>query len=174
MSTIFPFTSSTLPALDQAGDKALALMQMTAAGIRLQDSVNIGVAVALDEGLIVPVVRNAAKLSLPAISAVSADLIAKAQKGQLQPDDLNGGTFTISNLGMFGIDTFTAIINPPECAILAVGKIEKTPVVVADEIVIRPIMTLSLTYDHRIVDGAPAARFLQRINQLLQNLLLLL
>ena len=92
----------------------------------------------------------------------------------MSPDDYTGGTFTVSNLGMFDVDSFTAVINPPEAGILAVGKIAKTPVVVNDEIVIRPIMTLSLTYDHRVVDGAPAAQFLKRIKELLQAPALLL
>jgi pyruvate dehydrogenase E2 component (dihydrolipoamide acetyltransferase) len=90
------------------------------------------------------------------------------------PDDYTGGTFTITNLGMYDIDEFTAIINPPESAILAIGKIDKVPVVRDDEIVIRPITTLSLTYDHRVVDGAPAAQFLQRVKQLLMNPYLLI
>lgn len=85
------------------------------------------------------------------------------------PEDYTGGTFTITNLGMFDIDEFTAIINPPESAILAVGKINRVPVAEGDNVVIRPIMTLSLTYDHRVIDGAPAAQFLQRIKQILQN-----
>lgn len=147
---------------------------LTPEGILLHDTVNMGIAVALENGLVVPVIPNADRLSLSEISAASAALIEKAQKGQLLPDDYAGGTFTITNLGMLDIDEFTAIINPPESAILAVGKIDRIPVVLNDEIVIRPIMMLSLTYDHRIIDGAPAARFLQRVKQLLQNPLLLL
>jgi len=96
-------------------------------------------------------------MSLEEISAVAAELIDKAKKGGLKPDDYSGGTFTITNLGMFEIDEFTAIINPPESAILAVGKIDRIPVVEGENIVIRPVMMLSLTYDHRIIDGAPAA-----------------
>ncbi len=147
---------------------------LTPEGIRLNPEVNIGVAVALDDGLVVPVLTGANRLALRDIATAAEMLITRARQGLLQPDDLRGGTFTITNLGMFDIDEFTAIINPPESAILAVGKIEKTPVVRADAVVIRPIMTLSLTYDHRIIDGAPAARFLQRIKQLLQEPLLLL
>ncbi len=114
------------------------------------------------------------RLSVSQIAAQSAALIDKARSGGLVTDDYSGGTFTVTNLGMYDIDSFTAIINPPECAILAVGKIEKTPVVRDDAVVIRPMMTLSLTYDHRVVDGALAAQFLQRIKQILQNPFLLI
>jgi pyruvate dehydrogenase E2 component (dihydrolipoamide acetyltransferase) len=114
-------------------------------------------------------------MTLQEIATAAAELIAKAKYGQLQPDDYTGGTFTITNLGMFDIDEFTAIINPPESAILAIGKINQTPVVAADgAVVVRPIMTLSLTYDHRVIDGAPAAQFLQRIKQIMQNPYLLI
>lgn len=147
---------------------------VTPQGILLQDDVQIGIAVAIPTGLVVPVIRNADRLSVSQIAAQSAALIDKARSGGLVPDDYSGGTFTVTNLGMYDIDSFTAIINPPECAILAVGKIEKTPVVRDDAVVIRPMMTLSLTYDHRVVDGALAAQFLQRIKQLLQNPFLLI
>jgi pyruvate dehydrogenase E2 component (dihydrolipoamide acetyltransferase) len=122
----------------------------------------------------VPVIRDADLLALKEISASGSVLVEKAKSGSLETEDYTGGTFTISNLGMFDIDEFTAIINPPESAILAVGKIEKVPVVRVDEIVIRPIMTLSLTYDHRVVDGAPAAQFLQKIKKVMENPYLLL
>jgi pyruvate dehydrogenase E2 component (dihydrolipoamide acetyltransferase) len=115
------------------------------------------------------VIRHADRLSVHQIATKSAELIEKARTGKLVPDDYSGGTFTVTNLGMYDIDSFTAIINPPECAILAIGKIEKTPVVRDDTVMIRPIMTMSLTYDHRVVDGALAAQFLQRIKQILQN-----
>lgn len=137
--------------------------------ITLYDHVNIGVAVATDTGLLVPVIRNADKLSLPQIAVMSKDLAARTKENKLSPDELTGGTFTISNLGMFDIESFTAIINKPEAGILAVGKMEKQPVVINDQIVIRPRMQLSLTYDHRILDGAPAALFLRRVKQLLEN-----
>ncbi|MGI6161425.1 MAG: dihydrolipoamide acetyltransferase family protein [Christensenellales bacterium] len=147
---------------------------LTADGLVLKDYVNMGMAVALDNGLIVPNIKNADLMTLEEISAVSADLISKAKSGKLTPDDYKGGTFTISNLGMFGVDHFTAIVNPPEVGILAIGTIEKKPVVVGDEIVIKPITVLSLSYDHRVVDGAPAAQFLQRIKILLENPYLLI
>jgi pyruvate dehydrogenase E2 component (dihydrolipoamide acetyltransferase) len=142
---------------------------VTPQGILLQDNVHIGVAVAIPAGLVVPVIRHADRLSVHQIATKSAELIEKARTGKLVPDDYSGGTFTVTNLGMYDIDSFTAIINPPECAILAIGKIEKTPVVRDDTVMIRPIMTMSLTYDHRVVDGALAAQFLQRIKQILQN-----
>ncbi len=142
--------------------------------IVLHPTANIGLAVALDNGLIVPVVRNAEQKTLAQISADATQLISKAKSNQLTADDYTGGTFTITNLGMFDIDEFTAVINPPESAILAVGKIDRVPVVEGDAVVIRPIMVLSLTYDHRIIDGAPAAKFLQRMKQLMQNPYLLI
>lgn len=147
---------------------------MTAAGILLIEAINVGMAVAVDKGLIVPVIKHADRLTLPEIAATAAELAAKARQGNLQPDEYAGGTFTITNLGMFDIDEFTAIINPPESAILAVGKIDRIPVAEGESVVIRPVLILSLTYDHRIIDGAPAAQFLQKIKLLLQNPYLLL
>jgi len=137
--------------------------------ITTRDYVNIGMAVATDTGLLVPVIRDADLKTLPEIAKASKDLAARTKENKLSPDELTGGTFTISNLGMFDIESFTAVINKPEAGILAVGKMEKKPVVVNDEIVIRPLMQLSLTYDHRILDGAPAAQFLRRVKQLLEN-----
>lgn len=142
---------------------------LTGEGILVRNYVNMGIAVAMGNGLIVPVIKNADMMTLEEISIASSELIEKARNGGLMPDDYKGGTFTITNLGMYDIDEFTAIINPPESAILAIGKIDKVPVVRDDEIVIRPVTTLSLTYDHRVVDGAPAAQFLQRVKQLLTN-----
>lgn len=136
--------------------------------------IHIGLAVSVPGGLIVPVVRDADCGGLRGIAAQSAELIEKARAGALSNADYHGGTFTVTSLGMYDVDSFTAIINPPEAGILAVGKIVKTPVVVQDEIVVRPMCTLSLTYDHRLVDGAEAAKFLQRLKTLLQSPLLLL
>jgi pyruvate dehydrogenase E2 component (dihydrolipoamide acetyltransferase) len=134
--------------------------------------INIGIAVDGDRGLSAPVVRNADRKTLFAIAAESAELISKARKGSLSPDAMTGGTFTISNLGMFGIDAFTPILNLPECAILGVGRIVAKPVVIddeTDEIAVRRMLTLSLTFDHRIVDGAPAARFLQTLSEMIER-----
>jgi pyruvate dehydrogenase E2 component (dihydrolipoamide acetyltransferase) len=135
-------------------------------------AINIGVAVDGERGLSAPVVRDAASKSLFAIAAESAALIEKARKGSLSPDALTGGTFTISNLGMFGIDAFTPILNLPECAILGVGRIVAKPVVIDEEtgeIAVRRMLILSLTFDHRIVDGAPAARFLQTLSGMIER-----
>ncbi len=143
-------------------------------GILLLDDVNIGIAVAVDNGLLVPVVRNAEKLGLVKISSVTSGLIQRTKSGTVNPDELEGGTFTITNLGMFDIDSFTAIINQPESAILAVGKINKSCVVIDDQPAIRPIATLSLTYDHRVIDGATAAQFLQTIKKVIENPYLLI
>ncbi|MGB9839408.1 dihydrolipoamide acetyltransferase family protein [Thermovenabulum sp.] len=138
--------------------------------IIIKEDINIGLAVALEEGLVVPVIRNADKKGLSEISKESSELILKARSGKLLPDDYQGGTFTISNLGMFGIEEFKAVINLPESAILAVGKIVKTAVVDEnDELKVKPIMKLTLSCDHRIIDGALGAKFLNRIKELLEN-----
>lgn len=132
-------------------------------------SVNIGIAVAVDNGLIVPTVRDVQNMTLGEIHDESARLIAKTKAGGLKKEDYSGGTFTVSNLGMFGIDEFTAIVNPPQVGILAVGAMTDTPVVRDGQIVVRPMMNLILTYDHRVIDGAPAAQFLSRLKELLEN-----
>ena len=143
------------------------------------DYVNIGTAVSVPGGLIVPVIRDADIIGLTGIAAKSAELIEKAREGRLTEADYHGGTFTVSSLGMFDLDDFVAIINPPESAILAVGKIAKTPVVVTDDesedqVVIKSMCALCLSYDHRIIDGAEAAKFLQKLKSYLQNPILLI
>ena len=143
------------------------------------DYVNVGTAVSVPGGLIVPVIKDADIIGLSGIAAKSAELIEKARDGKLTDSDYHGGTFTVSSLGMFDLDDFVAIINPPESAILAVGKIAKTPVVVTndegeDEIVIKSMCALCLSYDHRIIDGAEAAKFLQKVKSYLQNPVLLI
>ena len=147
---------------------------LTDEGIHLLPEINIGVAVALEDGLVVPVVRNADKARLSDISGQVKDFAERARSNQLTPGELQGGTFTITNLGNFGVDAFTPIINPPESAILGVGRILKKPVVHEDEIVVRSMLTLSLTFDHRVVDGAPAAQFLQTVAGYIQDPYLLL
>ena len=147
---------------------------LTDEGIQLQADINIGVAVALEDGLVVPVVRNADKIGLSEISEQIKALAEKARNNQLTPSELQGGTFTITNLGNYGIDAFTPIINPPETGILGVGRIIKKPIVHNDEIAIRHMLSLSLTFDHRVVDGAPAAQFLQTVSQYIQNPYLML
>jgi pyruvate dehydrogenase E2 component (dihydrolipoamide acetyltransferase) len=137
-------------------------------------SVNLGLAVDTKRGLLVPVVRNADQKGLRAIASEFRTLVERARAGRSLPDDLTGGTFTVTNLGMYDVDAFTPIINPPEAAILGAGRIQPKAVVREGEIVSRHMWTLSLTFDHRLVDGAPAARFLQRIKQLIENPYLLL
>ncbi|MEM1990623.1 MAG: dihydrolipoamide acetyltransferase family protein [Candidatus Bathyarchaeia archaeon] len=137
--------------------------------IRLSKDVNIGIAVGLEDGLIVPVLKNAGSMDLIQISSRVEKLIAKAREKKLSEDEFTGGTFTISNLGVFDVDSFTAIINPPEVAILAVGKIRDKPAVVNGEIKIRKIMNVTLSADHRAVDGVIAAKFLGKVKELLEK-----
>jgi pyruvate dehydrogenase E2 component (dihydrolipoamide acetyltransferase) len=131
--------------------------------------VNVGVAVALEDGLIVPVIKDADVKSLSQISTEAKELAGKARAGKLKPDEFSGGTFTISNLGMFGIDSFTAVLNPPEAAILAVGSTADEPVVVDGEVTVRARTRLTLTVDHRVLDGATGAAFLRDLTDLLAN-----
>jgi pyruvate dehydrogenase E2 component (dihydrolipoamide acetyltransferase) len=138
-------------------------------GIKFNRNINIGMAVALEEGLVVPIIRNADQLSLMELAARSRDLIDKAQKKKLFPLDYDGGSFTVSNLGMFGVDSFVAIINPPQCAILATGRVASRVVVEEEMLAIKYVMTATLSADHRVIDGAVGARFLRRIKQLLED-----
>jgi pyruvate dehydrogenase E2 component (dihydrolipoamide acetyltransferase) len=131
--------------------------------------VNIGIAVALDGGLIVPVLRNADTLGLREIRVGSDALAQAARNNKLTPEQMSGGTFTISNLGMYGVKQFDAILNLPEVAILAVGAAEKRPVVVNDTLTVGTVMTVTLTADHRAVDGAMAAEFLRTLKGLLEE-----
>jgi pyruvate dehydrogenase E2 component (dihydrolipoamide acetyltransferase) len=137
--------------------------------IKIPGEINIGLAVALEDGLVVPVVRDANKKSLIETVRLREGLVAKARARQLTIDDLRGGTFSISNLGMFDIDSFTAILNPPESGILAVGRIRDVPVVAGGQVVVRPVMKLVLGVDHRVVDGAAAAAFLEDIKRMLES-----
>ncbi len=138
-------------------------------GVELYAEINLGMAVALEDGLVVPVIRNAERLSLIELAKQSRELAEKAQKKKLFPLDYEGGTFTVSNLGMFGVDNFIAIINPPQCAILAVGQVAPRVVAHGEGIAVRPMMTMSLSADHRVVDGAMAARFLQEVKRQLET-----
>ncbi len=155
---------------------AIALVRMPQVNVSfaedrliLKKQVHIGMAVALEQGLIVPVLRNADQLGVLAIAHESRRLAELARTGKLRPEDFSGGTFTVSNLGMFDVDSFTAVINPPESAILAVGSITPTPVVVDGQVVVRDRMKVTLSSDHRAIDGATAARFLQEIRRLLEE-----
>jgi pyruvate dehydrogenase E2 component (dihydrolipoamide acetyltransferase) len=141
----------------------------SAAGVALHNHIHIGLAVDTPRGLFVPVLKDAGAKPLAQIHAELTDLVNRTLEGQARPDELGGGTFTITNLGMFEVDGFTPIINLPEAAILGVGRIVSKPVARGEQIVVRQMMTLSLSFDHRVVDGAPAARFLQRIKQLIER-----
>lgn len=131
--------------------------------ILLNEDVNIGLAVAVDDGLLVPVIHNADRRGLNEIAASRRDLVARAHEGRLKPADIMGGTFTISNLGMFGVDAFNAIVNPPQAGILAVGRITDRVVAVNGQPAVRPMMAITLSFDHRVVDGARGARFLDTL-----------
>lgn len=137
--------------------------------MRLNNHVHVGVAVAVPDGLVVPVVKFANEQTLPQIGAAVRDLAGKARNKKLTPDDMQGSTFTVSNLGMFGIDTFTSIINQPNSAILSVGNIVEKPVVKNGQIVVGNTMKLSLACDHRTIDGATGAQFLQTLKGFIEN-----
>ena len=140
--------------------------------VRVHGAINIGLAVAVDDGLVVPVVRNADQKSISQISNEVMELARKARNKRLLPDEYRGGTFTITNLGMYGVEGFHAIINPPESGILAVSAIIQKPVVADGEITVRPCVKLSLSVDHRVIDGSVAAQFLARIKELVEDPLL--
>ena len=137
--------------------------------IRYYKNFDISVAVAIDDGLITPIVRNAERKGLGAISKEIKDLADKAKKGNLIPEEYQGGNFTVSNLGMYGIKNFTAIINPPQSMILAIGKAEKKPVIINDEIQISEIMNVTLSCDHRVVDGALGSLWLNKFKSYIEN-----
>jgi pyruvate dehydrogenase E2 component (dihydrolipoyllysine-residue acetyltransferase) len=137
--------------------------------IHLQEQISVGVAVALDEGLIVPVIHNTDKKSLKDIAQEARGLAEKARAGKLTLEEVSGGTFTVSNLGMYGVDGFTPILNTPQTGILGVGRIVEKPVIYRGEIAKRSMMVLSLTFDHRVIDGAPAGAFLQTVADLLAH-----
>lgn len=143
-------------------------------GIDLQRDINIGIAIDTERGLMVPVIADVPSRGLADIARERRALTERALTGRLLPDELVGGTFTLTNLGMFDIDAFTPLINLPECAILGVGRIRTKPAVHDGEVCVRHMMALSLTFDHRIVDGAPAARFLQQVKLLIEQPALLL
>jgi pyruvate dehydrogenase E2 component (dihydrolipoamide acetyltransferase) len=138
-------------------------------GVRLNAEINIGLAIAVDDGVVAPVIRNADKIELGEIAVQRRDMAERARSSKLRPADLAGGTFTISNLGMYGVDAFTAIIIPPQAAILAVGRIADRVVAVDGHPGVRPMMTLTLSSDHRVVDGARAAEFLRDLAAAIGN-----
>ena len=131
--------------------------------------INLGVAVDVEDGLVVPVLRNAGRLDLGGIASGVAELTARAKAGKLTLDDIQGATFTVSNLSALGVDWFTPVLNPPQCALLGVGRMRRTPAAVGREVQIRDVATFVLTFDHRALDGAPAGRFLARLKRLLES-----
>jgi pyruvate dehydrogenase E2 component (dihydrolipoamide acetyltransferase) len=142
--------------------------------IALNNEINVGLAVAVEGGLVVPVIHHADRLGVGEIAHRRQELMARAQAGKLRPEDLTGGTFTISNLGMYGVDAFNAIVNPPQAAILAVGRIADRVVAVNGQPAVRPTLMLSLSCDHRVVDGARGAAFLDTLAELIEEPLALL
>jgi len=155
---------------------AAALMRHRAVNARFagdaierHPSADIGIAVAIPDGLVVPILRAAERRTIAEIAAARADLVARAREGRLTQDDLDGGTFTISNLGMFGVEQFVAVLNPPQAAILAVGAVEDRAAAREGQVVVRPLMTMTLTCDHRALDGAVAADFLRTVRAFLEE-----
>ncbi len=138
--------------------------------VKIYEDVNIGVAVATDKGLVVPVVHDADKKTLKEIDTRISELTEKARDAKLSKEDVTGGTFTVTNLGMFGVDFFIPIINPPEAAILAVGGAVQRAVPIDGRVQVRSVMMFSLAYDHRIIDGAPAAQFLKVVKEKIEKL----
>jgi pyruvate dehydrogenase E2 component (dihydrolipoamide acetyltransferase) len=164
------FTDILVKAVAQALEEHRSLNStLEGEQIKIYEDINIGVAVATERGLVVPVIRNANKKSLTEIASTLKELVKRARKGKLTRDDVTGGTFTVTNLGMYEVEVFIPIINPPEAAILGVGRVTEKPVAVNKEIKTKPVTYLSLSFDHRIVDGAPAAKFLQRLKQILES-----
>ncbi|GIN23066.1 dihydrolipoamide acetyltransferase family protein [Siminovitchia fordii] len=155
---------------------ALTLSQQPGINISLEgeeivyhSDIHIGMAVAVPDGLVVPVLRNVDQKGLAALTKEAKDLGKKAREGKLSPDDMHGSTFTVSNLGMYAIDEFTPIINAPNAAILGIGRIQDKPVILNGEVAVRSMMKVSLSFDHRIIDGAPAAAFLTELKDTLEN-----
>ncbi|HEY2939891.1 MAG TPA: dihydrolipoamide acetyltransferase family protein [Gaiellaceae bacterium] len=155
---------------------AAALMRHRSVNVRFggdsierYPSADIGLAVAIPDGLVVPVIRGSERLTIPQLAAARVDLVGRARGGKLRQEDLEGGTFTISNLGMYGVEQFVAVLNPPQAAILAVGAVEERPAARDGEVVIRPLMTMTLTCDHRALDGATASDFLRTVKSFLEE-----
>jgi len=135
----------------------------------LNDEVNVGLAAATEDGLVVPVIPLADTLSISEIAKRRKELVTRAQAGKLRPEDIQGGTFTISNLGMYGIDAFTAIVNAPQAAILAISRMADRVVAVGGQAVVQPMIVFSLSCDHRVIDGARGAQFLATLAELIEE-----
>jgi 2-oxoglutarate dehydrogenase E2 component (dihydrolipoamide succinyltransferase) len=163
-----------LPFVARAAVEALRQFPLLNASIEgnniiYHNEINVGIAVALENGLIVPVIRNADERNVLGLQRSIADLAARARARQLKPDEVQGGTFSITNFGSFGSVFATPVINQPQVAILGVGAVEKTPVVIDDAIAIRSVAYLALTFDHRLIDGALADQFTGRVKDVLEN-----
>jgi pyruvate dehydrogenase E2 component (dihydrolipoyllysine-residue acetyltransferase) len=143
--------------------------RFTGEAIERYPSADIGLAVAIPDGLVVPIIRGSDRRTIAEIAAARVDLVERARNGKLKQEDLDGGTFTISNLGMYGVEQFVAVLNPPQAAILAVGTVEDRPVAQDGELVVRPMMTMTLTSDHRALDGATASDFLRTVKSFLEE-----
>ena len=164
------FTAYVIGAAARAlAEHPMVNAQVHGDSIAVLPGIHVGMAVALDSGLIVPVVRDADTKSVDEIGAETARLAAAARRGQLAPDEVSGGTFSVTALGMYGVDMFTPVINPPNAAILGVGRFRDDLVLVDGTVGVVKRLTLSLTWDHRVLDGAPAASFCQRVAQLLAD-----
>ena len=138
-------------------------------GIQLHSSINVGIAIAEEDGLTMPAILDCGSKSLAQVAAASDDLIRRTQSGTLQPDEYTGGTFSISNMGMFDVTSFAAIIQPPQSAVLAVGTVQKIPVVRDDEVTVSEVMNATLSVDHRVSDGSEGARFIVEVKNQLEN-----
>jgi pyruvate dehydrogenase E2 component (dihydrolipoamide acetyltransferase) len=138
-------------------------------GVRIRKEVNLAFAIDLGEGLVAAVIKDADKKSLGDLAKEAQELGKRARSGRLAPDDMADGTFTVTNLGGLGVESFTPIINPPQAGILGIGRIMEKPVVLGGEILIRSMMALSLVFDHRLIDGAPAAKFLAKVKERLEQ-----
>jgi 2-oxoglutarate dehydrogenase E2 component (dihydrolipoamide succinyltransferase) len=170
----YGFSLTFLPFVVSAAADALRTFPIVNASIEgtniiYHGNINIGIAVALDGGLIVPVIKNADEKNITGLARSIADLAARARSKQLKPDEVSGGTFSITNFGSFGSLFATPVINQPQVAILGVGSVTKEPVVVNDAIAIRSMMYLALTFDHRLIDGALGDQFCQKVKEVLEN-----
>lgn len=170
----YGFSLTYLPFVTQAAVAALRQYPLINASIDgnniiYHNEINIGIAVALENGLIVPVIRNADEKNVLGLQRAIVDLARRARSRQLKPEEVQGGTFSITNFGSFGSVTATPIINQPQVAILGVGTVEKTPVVIDDAIAIRSIAYISLTFDHRLIDGAVGDQFVTKVRQVLED-----
>jgi 2-oxoglutarate dehydrogenase E2 component (dihydrolipoamide succinyltransferase) len=168
------FSLTYLPFVVRASVEAIPAFPLVNASIDgnnivYHNDINIGIAVALENGLIVPVIRNADERTVTGLQRVIVDLSTRARSRQLKPDDVQGGTFSITNFGSFGSVFATPVINQPQVAILGVGTVEKVPVVVDDAIAIRSVCYLALTFDHRLIDGAYADQFTGKVKSILEN-----